>query len=542
MGILTRAFSPRAVAPVLGGNTYVPGLGYSPSSPATFETTARAYTGNEILTAGLNLLSNSAAEPHIIGRRYRRNRREIRAEAKYLKAIGVQNRPDSMQIDAMLARNGFWEELDAHPLVTLVNNPNPYMSRGQFWSAITLDKYLAGKAFALKARYSSGLLEGAVGELWRLRPDRMKPVPGDMPRGEPFIKEWEYTIDARTKQIIPARDVMYFKANNPLDPYDGLSPLLSLMPRIAIDTAQRRFLQTFYERGGAGVGAALNIKGSMDDQQKADLRARFRRMFSGGQYDILVTSAEDVQYTPFNLARGLVDAIPKEVNDITESRVAMVLGIPPAVFNLLIGSETSSYANQRTAFSVYWFLTMTPLLSGYDDVLNLSLIKEEQWGGIDELVFDLSDIPALREDEDALQERARKNWAAGVAYFEETRIKLGLPPDVPSDALFAVPSTTTITPFERLGEEPEPPPAPVNPPQLPSGEPEGGEEAQNATQLLTGPRAGRPRLEDDPSARAIHDEAVALRAKSPHLSWEQVAARVGVSDRTLREYRRRFLD
>jgi HK97 family phage portal protein len=537
MGLLTRAFAPRAAAPVLGGSSYVPGLAIGGTSTASYQSTTRAYTNNEIISSGINLLAKSSAEPHIIGRRWRRNRRDIRNEQRYLNACGIPNRPGRQMVDALLVRNGFWEEVDSHPLVVLLNNPNPYTSRGQFWSQIVVDYYLAGNAYGLKARYTDGLLEGAPGELWRLRPDRMKPIPGDMAAGEPFIKAYEYTIDARTKQMLPAADVMHFKAPNPLDPYVGLPPLLALMPRVTIDEYMRRFLGTFFERGGAGVGASLNIKGDVDQATKDDIRARFKRLFSGGQYDVLVTSAEDVTYTPFGLDRGLRDALPKEIDAVNEARMAMVLGIPGSILGLLIGYESSSYANKKADWAVFWDITMAPLLSGFDDVLNLSLVPE--FGGIDEVVFDLSDIRALQEDEDLLQERARKNWAAGLASFEESRVKLGLDPVPEATALFAVPSTAVITPTERLGEEPEPPPAPRLPAPTPA-------EEEPATALLPPPPRqlgpGRPRLEDDASARAIHIEALRLRAQSPSLAWEHIAARVGVGERTLREYRRRFAD
>ena len=43
-----------------------------------------------------------------------------------------------------------------HPLVQLLNHPNPYMSRGQLWSTVVMDRYLAGNAFLLKALRKCG--------------------------------------------------------------------------------------------------------------------------------------------------------------------------------------------------------------------------------------------------------------------------------------------------------------------------------------------------------------------------------------------------
>lgn len=574
--IIDRALRPTALSAPGGGFLNIPGVG---QSDASYQATVRAYKGNEIVSAAVNLLSSSAAEPHIIGRRYRRNRPQVRAEMRHLNAQGVHDTPGRWAADSSMVRNGFWETLDSHPLVNLLNSPNPYQDRAEFWAQVVMDYYLAGNAYVLKARYSEGLLAGAVGELWRLRPDRVKPIPGDMSKGEPYLKGYEYRIDAQTTRQLPAKDVLHFKTQAPLNPYEGVSPIVAALERVAIDQAMRTFLRTFYQRGGASVGGALNVKttgnNKLDQKQKDDIRQRFRGMFNGGQYDVLVTTADDVQYTPFGLDRGLRDALPKEIDNVNEARIAMVLRIPPGILGLLIGLETSSYANQRQAWASLWYVTMTPLLSRLEAVLNRSLVPE--FGGIDEVVFDLSDINALHEDEDELQERARRNYAAGLAGFHESRVKIGLAPEAPAGELFAVPTTATLTPVERLGEAPEPtvvdgastdgqmsgevanaigilfrsgytPEGIAKALGIPEFEHTGllpvtlrTEEAIEAEgAAATANRAGRPRIEDDPSARALYDEAMALHERYPAMTWAQVAARVSVSERTLREYRKRF--
>jgi HK97 family phage portal protein len=510
------AFSPRV--PIVGGGSSA--QSWAGGSGDGYPATVRAYNGNEIVSAAVNLLMSSASEPHIIGRRYRRNRPQIRTEMRHLNASGVYDIPGRWQRDSHMVRNGFWETLDAHPLVTLLNNPNPYQDRAEFYSQLVMDYYLAGNAYVIKARYRDGMLEGTVGELWRLRPDRIKPVPGDMSKGEPYLKGYEYTVDGQNKVLIPTDDILHFKTQDALNPYEGVSPIIAALERVDIDRAMRTFLRTFYQRGGASIGGSMNFKGKMDQAQKDDIRARLRRMFNGGQYDILISAAEDVQWHPFGLNRGLTDAAPRDIDAVNEARISMVLRIPPGILGLLIGLETSSYANQRASWAVLWDVTLVPFLSRLEAVLNRSLVPD--FGNIDEVVFDLSDINALREDEDALQERARKNYAAGLTGFYETRLKIGAAPTPTPGELFPVPTTAVLTPVERLGEQPEPP----APPALPEPQVEA--------------RVGRPRIEDDPGARAIYDEAMSLNERYPHLTWAHIAARVSVSERTLREYRKRF--
>jgi len=112
----------------------------------------------------------------------------------------------------------------------------------------------------------------------------------------------------------------------------------------------------------------------------------------------------------------------------------------------------------KTSDGQVWDITMAPLLSDLDDVLNLFYVPE--FGGIDEVYFDLDDIKALQEDVDLIQERERKNFAAGGISFEEFRDAIGRDPGV-SVGIFFVPTGMKPTQFEQLGEEPEPAPVPL---------------------------------------------------------------------------------
>lgn len=496
------------------------------ASTGSYSATTRAYLGNEIVSAGINLIATSAAEPHIVGKRWRRNKREGQVKASALAKMGMQNRAGYRPQDAYLIRNGYYEEVPGHPLIELLNNPNPYISRGQFWEWMVVSYFLAGNAYALKARTKLG---NVVAELWPLRPDQVKPIPGNMAAGEPFILHYEYTVNG-AKTILPAKDVMHFKARNPNNLYEGLSPILALLPRVNIDGFMRNFLSTFFERGGAGAGANLNVKGRMDQSEKDSLRDRFKRMFSAGQFDILVTAADDVTYTPFTLNRGLRDALPKEIDAVNEARIAMVLGIPGAILGLLIGYETSSYANQRQAWQIFWDITMTPLLSDLDDVMEMSFKDEPGLTGVDEICFDLSDIKALQEDVDAIQTRARANLAAGGWAIEEFREMTGVDPIPPKNMTFLIPSNMNV----RMGGELEDP-EPVAPPaQIAAPADDGEDPPQN--------RVGRRRITEDPVARAVWDQGQALLRDHPRMTVEQVSLRVGVSDRTWRRYREAFED
>lgn len=408
---------------------------------------ARAYSGNEIVYAAVNLLSTSAAEPHVVGRLWPKTKRQARAAARLWQARGLPNHAGAKHVDAMLARTGYIEEIIEHPLIDLLNAPNPFMSRGNLWSTVVMHYYLAGNAYLLKARGDS---MGNVMELWPLRPDRMKIVPDGS--GLPgAVEAYEYKAGNDTVRI-PAADIMHFKTRNPTDDYYGMPPLLPIMGRITIDGYMAAFLRKFFESGGAGPGAILTVKQRVNQDAKNEIRNRFRSQFGGlgGMFDLMILDAAESTYQQLGLNRGLRDALPKEIDAQNEARIAMAFGIPGSILGLLIGYESSSYANKRQDWQVLWDIVMTPLLSDFDDVLNLSLVPE--FNGVDEVLFDLSDIRALQEDVDALQERTRKNWQAGLASHKESRLELGMPPEA-EDGVYFLPSANNPVPVSQLGAE-----------------------------------------------------------------------------------------
>lgn len=507
------------------------------SPTSNYQSLGRAYTGNEIVFAGVNMLSTSAGEPHIIGKRLRRNRPQIRAYTQQLKAMGIVNRAGTMAVDALLVSNQFVEEVPNHPLVTILNNPNPMSTRPWFFAQLVMDRKLAGNAYILKGR---GELLGNTAELWRLRPDRVRIIPN---AANNAVEWFEYAV-GRDAIRFPAADVIHLKeAPSPFDEWSGISPLMAALGRIDIDRYQRDYLRKFYESGGTGPGSILTIKSELDPEARKEISERFKRTFGGpsGWHEMLVLDNTESTYNQMGLDRGLRDALPKELDAISEARIAMVLGIPGSIIGLLIAyASGNSYANKRADWQVFWDITMTPMLSDIADALNKYLTPEFE--GIDEVCFDLSDIRALQEDEDALQDRARENFKAAGWSLGEFRAATGLNPKPEPGELFFVPAHTVPTEYEKLGVEFTLPPNP----DVPTTESTAAaisdyfRVSASQTLQLEGPRRGRPGLSEDSAARAIFERGERLRREHPTMTNEQIASRVGVSDRTWRRYRGAF--
>ena len=168
----------------------------------------------------------------------------------------------------------------------------------------------------------------------------------------------------------------------------------------------------------------------------------------GGAFEWMILDNAETSYQSLGLDRGLRDALPQEIDALSETRIAMVFGIPGSILGLRIGYESSSYANKRQDWQVLWDLKMVPMLSDFDDVLNLQLVPD--FNGVDEVLFDLSDIRALQEDVDKVQQRVRDNVKAGLMAWEEGMEAIGLDPTAVAGKTYFVPMSVNPTPGELV--------------------------------------------------------------------------------------------
>jgi HK97 family phage portal protein len=123
------------------------------------------------------------------------------------------------------------EERDTHPLLNLVTRPNPRQDGTSLLEAVASHLLLAGNAYIEAVGPGNEGLQ--VRELYALRPDRMRLVPG--PDGWP--RAYEYTVAGSTMRFDMSAalpPILHLTFFNPLDDHYGLSPLEAAA--MAVDT------------------------------------------------------------------------------------------------------------------------------------------------------------------------------------------------------------------------------------------------------------------------------------------------------------------
>ena len=131
-------------------------------------------------------------------------------------------------------------ERTLHPLLDLIARPNPRQDGASFLESVASYLQLAGNAY-IEAVGIAGQDDAQVGaqgnlhvrELYALRPDRMKLVPGA--DGWPQATNIPVTGQTvRFDQSAPQPPILQLSLFNPLDDYYGLSPLEAAA--VAVDT------------------------------------------------------------------------------------------------------------------------------------------------------------------------------------------------------------------------------------------------------------------------------------------------------------------
>src|SRR5690606_5733700 len=86
---------------------------------------------------------------------------------------------------------------DAHPLLDILHRPNPRQEQGAFLETVTSHLLIAGNAY-IEAVSAGGAGATDVRELYALRPDRVRVVPG--PDG--WAEAYDYTVAGRAVRFV----------------------------------------------------------------------------------------------------------------------------------------------------------------------------------------------------------------------------------------------------------------------------------------------------------------------------------------------------
>lgn len=247
------------------------------------------------------------------------------------------------------------QELAVHPLLNLLNRPNPLQSGADYMHAKIGYLLIAGNGYEERVKVGRD-----VRELYQLRPDRMKIIPSNA--GIPAAYEYSvggrkvrFEVDQRTLES----DVRHLKMFNPTDDWYGLSPVEAGAYAIDQLNESMAWLQALLQNSARPSGAlVLKDGGALSDDNYNRLKAQIEEQYSGSRNagrPLLLEGGLDwkqMGLSPTDM--GIIEAKFSAARD-----VALAFGVPPLLLNIPGDNTYSNYKEARLAF---WEDTVLPLL------------------------------------------------------------------------------------------------------------------------------------------------------------------------------------
>ena len=247
----------------------------------------------------------------------------------------------------------------AHPLLDLLARPNPRQDGAAFLEAVSSHLLLAGNAY-IEAVGIDGESAAKVRELYALRPDRMKVVPG--PDGWP--QAYEYTVGG--SRPCASSQSAAAAADPAAHAVQSARRLLRAAPleaaAVAVDTHNaaakwnKALLDNAARPSGALVyagpeGAVMSdaqferLKHELADQYQGTANAGRPLLLEGGlDWKAMSLSPKDMDFM--------------EAKHSAAREIALAFGVPPM---LLAIPGDNTYSNYQEANRVFWRATVLPL-------------------------------------------------------------------------------------------------------------------------------------------------------------------------------------
>lgn len=250
----------------------------------------------------------------------------------------------------------------------------------------------AENAFIFRYRLSSQLLmssrgafiekikgrDGRLIGLSLLPPQFTAPIPHE----KTFVAGYEVNLPNGNKILMKKEDVLWIRRPHPLDPYLSLTPMESAGIAIEIENLAKVYNRNYLINDGR-PGGILVVRGEIDDDDKDELRNRFRGNIGRAGHTTVISSDEGVDYV--DTSANPRDAAYVQMRQIQKEEILAAFGVPESVIGNASGR---TFANAAEEHRVFWNETMLPhldlLARGFDELDEVNYVD-----------FDVSSVPVL---------------------------------------------------------------------------------------------------------------------------------------------------
>lgn len=190
------------------------------------------------------------------------------------------------------------ERLEQHPLLALLDDPNPTTSRFELFEQTIGFLELAGNAYW----FISGDEDGQPREIWCLRPDRVTIVPDS----QQVVRGYLYELDGVRVPLEPL-EVVHFKRWHPSNDYYGLSAVAVARLAATSDRAMAQWNANTFGRDHAIPAGILNVKGNVSRDDFERIKQEWRASYGTGQRRTAFLQGDAMEWIHVGLSHADLD-------------------------------------------------------------------------------------------------------------------------------------------------------------------------------------------------------------------------------------------
>jgi|GEM_PF-1319203 len=257
-------------------------------------------------------------------------------------------------------------EVTAHPLLDMLNRPNPMQSKATFIDGCITYYLLTGECFMVKLSPGLGSNKDITQNLITYSPQYIK-VTQDPNSGLPA----GYLFDNNRRKIeIPADDMIFWKRTDPEGSIRGMSPLMAAR-RVIVhsNNAYEANMKLTQNMGPSGI---LAYPADYDDTQLDQLQKKYESKYGGPKnYGKTMFTTGDVKW----IATGFK---AEDLQLVEGQRMSLrdLCNIYNISSQLLNDPENKTYNNMQDARRALILNAVLPLMKEFCDVLNSYLLPE----------------------------------------------------------------------------------------------------------------------------------------------------------------------
>lgn len=396
------------------------------------------------------------------------------------------------------------------PIILRKDNSNQgEIVRGREANRSTLLELLNNKAnvgensFIFRYRLSAQLLLGTRGAfiekiygrdgriiaLNLLPPQSTSPIPDP----KTFVAGYEVQMPYGEKKFLKPEDVCWVRRPHPLDPYLSLTPLEASGVAIEIENLAKLYNRNYLLNDGR-PGGLLVVRGEIDEDDKEELRSRFRGNLARAGHTTVIAADDGVDFV--DTSANPRDAAYVQMRQITKEEILSAFGVPESVIGNAAGR---TFSNAAEEIRVFWMETMLPHLEPIARALDE--LDEKFY-----LDFDTSEVPILMLYKQERDKYLLQEFQSGLISANEYRTgssRKEVEADL-ADSLLQNPNLIPIANTKKKMEEGQtqipgapgapgmpgmpgmPPGMPGMPPGAPAPVPPGGESIPLDTNTMAG--------------------------------------------------------